>query len=155
MGVLPERGYFNIFKVDWRLCFFSAFVWLQVVLISGFVVLPFYYFVLPLAVFISTVVYFRTPQSELYTSRFNRETLFAQGLWLGFAWFVGILVMDFVEFINFDLQSFYVYLTDTRNFLKFPVVILIPVIYSLVLEQQLKMKSKFTLEQDLGVNPSI
>lgn len=149
MGVLPERDNLKIFRVDWRLCFFSAFVWLQVVLISGFIVLPWYYFALPLAVFITTVIYFRTPQSDLYKSRFNRETLFAQGLWLGFAWFVGVFVMDFVEFINFDFQNFYVYLMDTRNFLKFPVVILIPVIYSLVLEQQLKQTS---LQQEIEVS---
>jgi hypothetical protein len=155
MGILPERDYFKIFKLDWRLSFYCAFVWLQVVLISGFIVLPWYFFALPLAVFITTVIYFRIPNNELYKSRFNRETLFAQGLWLGFAWFFAILIMDFVEFVNFDLQNFYVYLLDSRNFLKFPVVILIPVIYSLVLEQQLKNKSKFAIEQDLGVGASI
>ena len=145
MRVLPERDYFKIFKGDWCLSFYCAFVWLQVVLISGFVVLPWYFFVLPPAVFFTTVLYFRTPKSELYKSRFNRETLFAQGIWLGLAWFVGILLMDFVEFVNFDLQNFYVYLQDSRNFLKFPVVILIPVIYSLVLEQQM-MKKKPVLK---------
>lgn len=154
MTVLPARD-LEIFKIDWRLCFFSAFVWLQVVLISGFVVLPWYYFVLPLAVFVTTVFYFKTPTNERYICRFNRETLFAQGLWLGFVWCVAIFMMDFVEFINFDLQNFYVYLADVRNFLKFPLVILVPVIYSLVLEQQLKKKSKFTIKQDLGLGTSI
>lgn len=155
MGVLPERDYLKIFKIDWRLCFFSAYVWVQVVLISGFIVLPWYYFVLPLAVFISTVLYFKTPTNVRYISRFNRETLFAQGLWLGLVWFAGIFLMDFLEFVNFDLQNFYVYLLDIRNFLKFPMVILIPVIYSLVLEQQLKNKSKLIIDQDVGVGASI
>ena len=154
MGILSVRRNSKIFVIDWRLLWYSALIWLLVVLSSGFVVIPWYFFVLPLAVLVTTVLYFKTPDNEKYRRMFNRETLFAQGLWVGTIWFSGILLLDFIEFISFDMQNFYVYLMDSRNFLKFPVVILVPVIYGLLLEQTKKGKKKFLLPEDIEVGVS-
>lgn len=155
MGMLTARGKSKIFVIDWRLLWYSTLVWLLVVLSSGFVAIPWYFFVLPVEVIIATVLYFKTPVNEKYKKRFNHETLFAQGLWVGTVWFLGILFLDFVEFINFDIQNFYVYLMDSRNFLKFPMVILVPVIYSLILEQQLNKKSRLVIEQDMSIGATV
>lgn len=120
-------------KIDWRAGFYSAFIWLLAVLVGGLVVLPWFYLALPVVVAVTTLVYFRLPLTS-YKQKFHSSTFFAQGLWLGTLWAVVIFSLDFVEFVNFDPTNFFVYLTDSRNYLKFPVVILIPVIYGLILD---------------------
>ncbi|MBI3341986.1 hypothetical protein HY024_02590 [Candidatus Curtissbacteria bacterium] len=105
------------FKVNWRFCWYSALVWLFVVLVESFIVLPWYYLVLPLAILIPTVMFFRFPKKEI-ASYAEPGKLFAVGLWLGGTWCLSIFILDFVEFIGFDFDNMFVYFQDSRNFLK-------------------------------------
>lgn len=122
-----------MFRFNWRLCWYSALVWLSAVLTAGFVALPWFYLIFPFVILIPTVLYFRFPKKDIndYTAP---GKIFAVGLWVGASWCFSILLLDFVEFVGFDLGNLYIYFLDSRNFLKFPLIILTPIVYSLLLE---------------------
>lgn len=135
-----QKSHSNLLQLNWRLCWYSVLIWLLVVAVAGFVVLPWFYAVLPLAVLLTTTLYFRFPQKNTAANKFDQGSIFAHGLWLGFIWALSIFFLDFIEFVGFDFGNFYIYSVDARNFLKYPLVILIPVIHSLVLENTQKKK---------------
>lgn len=112
-----------------RAAWYSFLIWLTSFLVSGFFVLPWYYLVLPIAVYIISSQYLR--------GLCRKQEIFSHGLLVGFIWFLAVLFLDIVQIVGFDLSALYLNATDPRNFLKFPIVILIPVIYSLVLENSL------------------
>ncbi|MCR4324295.1 MAG: hypothetical protein NUV69_01260 [Candidatus Curtissbacteria bacterium] len=115
----------NNLKVNWRTVWYSVLIWLMGIIVGGFVVLPWYYLVFPLIVLWTTVVYFNSKRSE---------KSFRAGLWISLFWFFSICTLDFIEIIGpyyFDVPF---YFSDSRNWLKYPLILLVPVIYSLVLE---------------------
>ena len=54
----------------------------------------------------------------------------------GFFWFLAVLVLDIVGLVSFNDASFSVFFLDPRNFVKYPVVILTPLIYGLIRESK-------------------
>lgn len=137
MAIVSEK----VSRFDWRLCWYSVLVWLLAVIVGSIVTLPWFYLVFPLVILFPTVLYFRLPKKySIYY--FKPGEIFALGLWLGILWCTSVFILDFIEFIGFDLDNIFVYFLDTRNFLKFPLIILIPIIYSLILEDSHRKKHK-------------
>lgn len=131
----------EVSRFDWRLCWYSVLVWLLAVIVGGIVTLPWFYLVFPLVLLIPTVLYFRFPKKySIYYLQPGK--IFALGLWLGILWCSSVFILDFIEFIGFDLDNVYVYFLDSRNFLKYPLIILIPIIYSLLLEDSQRKRHK-------------
>lgn len=113
-------------SVNIRIVWYSVLVWLVSFFISGFFVLPWYFLVLPLFVFLITALYCRNIS--------KKQSLFGHGLLVGFVWFISVLVLDIVEIVGLDPSALYINFIDPRNYLKFPIIILVPVIYTLILE---------------------
>lgn len=111
------------FKVNWRDTWYSVVVWLLAILVGGFVVLPLYYLVLPLVVFWTTTIYFNRGNKSLRV-----------GLLCSLFWFFTVAALDFLEIVGPYYSNAALYFSDARNFLKYPLILLIPVIYSLILE---------------------
>ncbi|MBI3283011.1 hypothetical protein HYZ70_02945 [Candidatus Curtissbacteria bacterium] len=120
-------------KITWRDTWYSVVVWLSAIVVGGFVILPWYYLVLPLAVFWTTVIYFGRSERTL-----------AVGLFCSLFWFFAAAVLDFLEIIGPYYANAAFYFSDSRNWLKYPLILLIPVIYSLVLETRDSKKKKST-----------
>ena len=117
----------NIFKlrVDWRLSWYSVMIWLLAVVVAGFVILPWFYLVLPIVLFLMTTFYFKRTDKSL-----------KMGIWVSLIWFLVVAVLDFLEIIGPNFNNLTIYFADFRNWLKFPLILLIPVIYSMVLESK-------------------
>lgn len=119
------------FRVNWRDTWYSVVIWLLAILVGGFVALPWYYLVLPLVVFWTTIIYFGKSAKTLNV-----------GLWCSIFWFFAVAILDFLEIIGPYYSNAQLYFSDSRNWLKYPIILLIPVIYSMILESRKLAKRK-------------
>lgn len=144
---LKTRG---LLKLDWRIAWYAVFVWLTAFILSGFVILPWFYLVFPAALWVVTFFYFERIRLNYLKRRLKilPSGIFAQGLFIGLFWFLVLVVLDFVQLVGFDSSSASIYFLDPRNFIKYPIVILLPVIYGLVLENE-KNKKRYTEKRGL------
>lgn len=131
-------------KVSWRLIWYCTLVWLLTFIVGSLVVLPWYYLILPLLVLLITVYYFdKADQVRLVISRKvrkNSDSIFALGLAVSIFWFVMIFMMSILWIVGFYYFDFLYYLTDPRIWLLYPTVLLMPVLYSLLLQNNLAKK---------------
>lgn len=131
-------NYQNIFKLNWRIAWYGVFVWVVSLMLSGIVMLPWFYVVFPIAIFGVTALFFRKILRPNLSLRKARIVFFAQGLSVGLLWFASIFILDFLQLVGFDFANAAVYLLDPRNFMKYPIVILVPAIYGLLIENKSK-----------------
>jgi len=120
-------------------------IWLAAIVVGGFVILPWYYLVLPLVVFWTTIVYFH-----------NSDKTLRAGLWCSLFWFFAVGLLDVLEIFGPYYSNASLYFSDFRNWLKYPLILLVPVIYSLILESRIVKKSprkkyKTRLTEDIEV----
>ena len=120
-------------KFSWRIVWYSVLIWGSTFILAGFVILPWFYLVLPLVVFWTTVYFFRKSERTL-----------ARGLWVGLFWFFVIIVLNFLEVIGPYYANFSLYFSDFRNWFLYPLVLLIPVVYTLVSENNKPKKTAKT-----------
>ena len=119
--------------INWRDTWYSLFLWVLVLFISGVVIIPWYYLVLPLALFATTIFYFRNK---------NRRNILRRGFAISIFWFATVAIMDFVEIMGPYYMNAGAYYSDFRNWIKYPLVLLVPVIYSLI-QDNIKLKKSF------------
>ncbi len=117
------------FKLNWRMVWYSVLVWLVAIIIAGFVILPWFYLVLPLVVFTLTIRYFRRDDKS-----------FEKGLWIALSWFFVVAVLDFFEIIGWNYSNALIYFSDSRQWLKYPIILLVPIIYSLIGESRVRKR---------------
>lgn len=133
-------------KVSWRLLWYCVLVWLLTFLLGGFVVLPWYYLILPLVILLVTVYFFdKTDQVRMILAqkvKRNDDKIFALGLAVSLFWFIVIFALSLLSIVNFYYFDFNFYFSDPRNWLLYPLVLLVPVVYSLLLEDSIFRKSK-------------
>lgn len=110
-------------KVDWRVVWYSVILWLSAIVVGGFVILPWFYLVLPFVVVWLTMIYFKKTDKSLRV-----------GLWVALVWFLIVVSLDILEIIGPYYMNAEIYFADFRNWLKYPLILLTPVIYSMVLE---------------------
>ena len=116
-------------KINWRIIWYSVVIWLLAFAIGGFVILPWYYLVLPILIFWITINYFKKmPKST--------DKILTFGLWISLVWFFVIVVLTLAEIAGFYYFNFFFFFSDFRNWLLFPLVLLVPVVYSLILENK-------------------
>ena len=133
-------------QFSWRIVWYSVLIWGLTFILAGFVILPWFYLVLPLVVFWTTVYFFRKSERTL-----------ARGLWVGLFWFFIIIILNFLEVIGPYYANFSLYFSDFRNWFLYPLVLLIPVVYTLVSENNkpkktAKTKSERLLNQDARIH---
>ena len=134
--------YRNIFKLDWRIAWYGVMVWILSLMLSSVIILPWFYVIFPPVIFGITIFFFRKDTDSNLNFKNVKGVFFAQGLSVGLIWFVSILILDFFQLVGFDLTSATVYFLDPRNFMKYPIVILVPAIYGLIIENKLKFQRR-------------
>lgn len=142
MKRLESADYWHILKLNWRMIWYGVLIWILEFLVGSFVMLPWFYFVFPGAVLLICALYFRKVKTFRLGRRFKGVTVsvFAQGLACSLFWFTVVLLLDSAALLAFDGASVSVFFLDPRNFVKYPLIILIPAIYSLVLENRSKYR---------------
>lgn len=130
----------HIFNLNWRIAWYGVLVWLVSFIVSGIVILPWFYVVFPLTIFGLTALFFGKFIKQSLNLRRTSKFFFAQGLSIGLLWFASILVLDFLQLVGFDSANAVVYFLDPRNFMKYPIVLLVPAIYGLMAENDVKHK---------------
>ena len=117
-------------KLSWRILWYSVLIWGATFILAGFVVLPWFYLALPLVIFWTTAFFFR-----------RSERTFITGLTVALFWFSVILALNFIELIGPYYANFQLYFSDFRNWFLYPLVLLIPVVYTLISENSSSKKS--------------
>ena len=112
---------------SWRLIWYSVITWILAFIFAAVVALPWFYLVLPLIVFWTTVYFFK-----------KVERSFEAGIRVSFFWFLIIFALGVFEIAGLYYFDFIYYFSDQRNMLIYPLVLLIPPIYSLILENNSK-----------------
>jgi len=111
-------------QFSWRIVWYSVLIWGLTFILAGFVILPWFYLVLPLVYFFK-----------------KSERTLVGGLWVGLFWFFIIIFLNFLEVIGPYYANFSLYFSDFRNWFLYPLVLLIPVVYTLILENTSYKKS--------------
>ncbi|EKD57999.1 MAG: hypothetical protein ACD_57C00053G0002 [uncultured bacterium] len=120
-------------KLSWRIVWYSVLIWGATFVLAGFVVLPWFYIALPLVIFWTTAYFFR-----------RSERTFIAGLTVSLFWFSVILALNFIELIGPYYANFPLYFSDFRNWFLYPLVLLIPVVYTLISENSATRKNSKT-----------
>lgn len=116
----------------WRNLWYSITLWFAVSILSSFILLPWFYLALPFLVFWTTVVYFKKCDKNLNS-----------GLRCSLFWFFSMAVLDFVQIAGPYYFNIGLYFSDSRNILKYPLILLIPVIYGLILEAKKSKRKRY------------
>ncbi|MDO8486886.1 MAG: hypothetical protein Q7S45_01130 [Candidatus Curtissbacteria bacterium] len=120
--------------IDFRILWYAVLLWVLAIFVGGFVILPWFYLVLTILVFWLTVTFFKKGLSSAKIRRRRQDKILIRGLRTSLFWSVAVLALDFLVFVGFNFQNLIVYFSDPRSWFKYPLIILVPVIYSLVLE---------------------
>lgn len=116
--------------ISWRNLWYSVLIWSLSFALSTLVVLPWFYLALPIVIFWTTVYYFR-----------RAERTFVAGLEVSLMWFGAVGILSLAQIVGPYYSNFGFYFLDFRNWFLLPLILLVPVVYSLVLENR-KVKSK-------------
>lgn len=133
---------------------YSVLIWLLAIIISSVVIIPWFYLVLAVVILITTILYFKiiNPlQIKRGRRKINeRDRIFAYGLIVALFWFVIVSFLKFLEIVGFYYFDVTLYFSDFRNWYLYALILLIPVIYSLILENTKRAKrSKVGNKQSL------
>lgn len=127
-------------RLNWRIAWYSVVIWLLVFIVGGLVILPWFYLTLPLVILWVTIFYFRRAEvvGLLVAKRFRRgrDRVFALGLRVSVAWFLIVILMSVFEIAGLYYFNFGLYFSDPRNWLAFPLILLMPVVYGIILENR-------------------
>jgi len=119
-------------KFSWRMVWYSVLIWLLFFIVGTVVVLPWFYLVMPMVIFWATVYYFKKGERTL-----------AAGLRVSLFWFVVASSISILEILGLYYRNFVFYFSSFRNWFLYPLVLLIPVIYTLIIEgKKVKKKSR-------------
>lgn len=126
--------------LNWRIAWYSVVVWVLVFLVGGLVILPWFYLTLPFVIMWVTIFYFRRAEIiKLLAAkkvRRGRDSVFALGLAISVIWFLVVILLSVLEIAGFYYFNFGLYFSDPRNWLAFPLILLMPVVYGIILENR-------------------
>lgn len=130
----------NFGYINWRIAWYSVVIWILVFVLGGFVILPWFYLTLPLVVLLATILYFRQVKVMGILSSGQvikpRDRFFALGLGVSVIWFIAMVIFNILEVAGLYYFNFGLYFSDPRNWLVFPLILLMPVLYAIVLENR-------------------
>lgn len=126
--------------LNWRIVWYSVVIWVLIFLIGGLVILPWFYLTLPLVILWVTIFYFRRAEIiKLLAAKKvikERDRVFALGLGVSVVWFLVVILLSVFEIAGFYYFNFGLYFSDPRNWLAFPLILLMPVVYGIILENR-------------------
>lgn len=126
--------------LNWRIVWYSVVVLVLVFLVGGLVILPWFYLTLPFVILWVTIFYFRRAGIiKLLAAkkvRKGRDHVFALGLAISVIWFLALILLSVLEIVGFYYFNFGLYFSDPRNWLVFPLILLMPVVYGIILENR-------------------
>lgn len=131
-------------KSFWRIIWYSVLIWILTIVTSGFVFLPWFYLAFALLIIGTTAYYFRKVEKTLLN-----------GLWVSISWFFTIVILDFFEVVAFNFADNVLYVSDVRNWLRYALILLTPVIYTLIFESVIYKRRVSTGTAPIGPEISI
>ena len=138
--------FFGKLKVNWRTAWYSVLIWFLAIAVGGIVILPWFYLILPIVIVLITIFYFKKAQlpNLISSSKRKKESdlIFALGLWVALFWFAVVVALNILEIIGPYYANVGFYFSDSRNWLKYPLILLVPVVYSLFLANFWHKKDK-------------
>ena len=120
-----------------RILWYSILVWVFSYIVALVVTIPWFYLVLPFIVYSTTIYYFKKTEKSL-----------AAGLKASIFWFFTIVSINLLEIFGPYYTDFRLYFSDLRNWFLYPLILLIPVIYTIVLENRRFLKRKRAKKTD-------
>lgn len=133
-------------KLSWRIAWYSVLIWVLTFIIASFVIIPWFYFVLPLSIILITIYYFKIidPFKIKRGKRklAERDRIFIFGLAASLFWFLIITFLNILQIAGFYYFDFLFYFSDFRNWYLYALILLVPVVYSLILEGAAKSKKR-------------
>ena len=130
----------DLINFNWRIAWYSVLIWVMAFLVGGLVILPWFYLTLPVVILLTTIFYFRRTEVVRLLAgkriRKSRDNIFALGLGVSLVWFFILALLSVLELVGFYYFNFWFYFSDPRNWFLFPLILLMPVIYSLILENR-------------------
>src|SRR3990167_10107150 len=114
-----------------RILWYSVLVWIFSYLLALVVAIPWFYFVLPFIVFSTTIYYFKKTEKSL-----------GAGLKAAIFWFMTIVSINLLEIFGPYYADFRLYFSDLRVWFLYPLILLIPVIYTIISENRRFLKRK-------------
>lgn len=125
-------------RLNWRIVWYSVLIWLMGFLVAAIVIIPWYYLVITLTLALTTVYYFKIAKPfEVKRGRRakrDRDKFFAFGLGAAIAWFTIVGFLTILEIAHLYYFDFFFYFSDFRNWYLLALVLLLPVVYGLLLE---------------------
>ncbi|GEM_PF-3030772 len=152
-GILAAWAIGSLTKVDFRRVWYCLLLWFLAVAIGGFIILPWFYPAVAICVFSLTAAFFRKARTSGKIYKRGQDKIFARGLSTSLFWAVAVLCLNLVVFVGFNFQSMVVYFSDPRSWFLYPLIILAPIIYSLVLEnlEKRELAIQLSLESELDI----
>lgn len=133
-------------KLSIRSVWYCVFLWFMTFLVAGIVIIPWFYLAAAVVVFLTTVYYFKIydpfAKKRGPRSKTDRDNILSFALFSALVWFLILIILSLVELAHFYYFDFMFYFSDFRNWYLFALVLLIPVIYGLVLENAKFMRPK-------------
>lgn len=128
----------STFKLNLRIIWYSVFIWILAFFVASFVMIPWFYLVLPASIFLTTVYYFKIIdpfRNRRGRRKFSdRDRIFIYGLAASLLWFLVITILNILQIAGLYYFNFLFYFSDFRNWFLYALILLVPVIYSLILE---------------------
>lgn len=121
-----------------RILWYSVLVWVFSYIVALIVTIPWFYLVLPIIIYSTTIYYFK-----------KTEITLAAGLRAAIFWFMTIASINLLEIFGPYYADFRLYFSDLRNWFLYPLILLIPVIYTIVSENRRFLKRKRTKKTDM------
>ena len=121
-----------------RILWYSILVWVFSYIVALIVTIPWFYLVLPFIVYSTTIYYFK-----------KTEVTLVAGLKAAIFWFITVASINLLEIFGPYYADFSLYFSDLRNWFLYPLILLIPVIYTIVLENRRFLKRKRAKKTDI------
>jgi len=133
-------------NTNWRVVWYCVLLWLVTFLVAGIVIIPWFYLVVAIIVFLTTVYYFKIFNPFIRKrgrrNKNDRDNILIFALISALIWFVILALLNLAEIAHFYYFDFMFYFSDFRNWYLLALVLLVPVVYGLILENAKYMKQK-------------
>ncbi len=123
-------------KITWRIVWYSVVIWVIAWLLSSVVVLPWFYLVTPILIFWVTFIYFKKDVLGLLGRGKRHDQILALGLAVSIVWFFILLALNMLEVVGPYYFNALFYFSDLRNWFLYPLVLLVPFIYCLMVDNR-------------------
>src|SRR3989344_5895653 len=125
-------------KVDIRSVWYSVLLWFIIFLVAGVVIIPWFYLVAAVVVSLTTFYYFKIfdpfAKKRGRRKKADRDNILIFALFSALVWFLILILLNLAELAHFYYFDFMFYFSDLRNWYLLVLVLLVPVVYGLVLE---------------------